>query len=102
MSQEIHITVPKGAKVVIHEQEDDETELTVEERMDALEKAVEELVAIPAHFYLPLPYVVPPAYVPPQPIPVSPPLPEWYVNHPYRITYTSSGTNANGNIIYNH
>ena len=81
MPQEIHITVPKGAKVIIHEEDEPEVERTLEERVEELEKALE---AAPERVYIPMPYPVYPApvYYPPLLVPY--PAPTW--DQPYTVT----------------
>lgn len=89
MAQEIHITVPKGAKVVIHEEGEPEVERSLEERLDDLLKRLE---ALPAPAFVPMPY--------PMPYPV--PTPPSELLRPYRYTvgdmpWTGTVTSSVGN-----
>jgi hypothetical protein len=103
VSQEIHITVPKGAQVIIHEEDEPEVERSLEERIDDLLKLLEsqpqkEYIFIP-YPTMPAPQIVPMPYpVYPQPSRTVPNLPRWYVGDlpypPYTVTCTTSNDTA--------
>lgn len=101
MSQEIHITVPKGAKVVIHEEEAPEVERTLEDRVADLEQQLsgapeKEVVYVPYPVYQPpaLPIYVYPPVIQPTTAPTNP---HW---NPYKITCgTTIDANTNSKFI---
>lgn len=103
--QEIHITVPKGAKVVIHEEEEaPEVERSLEEKVDDLLKLLEakpekEVVYVPMPYpAYPQPYTVTFPY---QPFIVTYPKPTW--EQPYKVTCgDTTGTLTTASTISNY
>lgn len=99
MPEEIHVTVPKGAKVIIHEVDEngEEQVVTLRDLLDALNRliAIEQTRPVPM---IPFPVIQQPIYI--VPTPVEPPKPHWTWNPPifgdtrtFPISINTGGSN---------